>query len=172
VPLFRGNDEGEAVSVVVKIFQQTKRRMMRQNIQFVPILILLAASMIATITTVNPVFAGAVTINCQAHEGLCSLPLGKETVTLAISPRPVTAMQESTFQVTLSGQVPKQNPYIDLGMPAMKMGPNRVQLKANGNGIYTGKGVIVRCKSGRRTWFANVVVPDLEEVKFVFDVVY
>ena len=145
---------------------------MRQKIRFVPILILLAVSMIATITTVKPLFAGAVTINCQAHEGPCSLPLEKETVTLAISPRPVTAMQASTFQVTVSGAPPLAAPFIDLGMPAMKMGPNRVQLKAVGNGTYTGKGVIVRCKSGRRTWFAKVVVPNLGEVKFVFDVVY
>ena len=145
---------------------------MCQTIRFVPIIILLAIGMIVNVATVNTVNADTATINCQAHEGACSLPLGTETVTLTISPRPVTAMQESTFQVTLSGHVPEQNPYIDLGMPAMKMGPNRVQLKANENGTYTGKGVIVRCKSGRRTWFANVFVPDLGNIKFVFDVVY
>ena len=145
---------------------------MCQKIRFVPIIILLAIGVIVNVATVNTVNADTATINCKAHEGACSLPLGTETVALTISPRPVTAMQESTFQVTLSGHVPAQNPYIDLGMPAMKMGPNRVQLKANGNGTYTGKGVIVRCKSGRRTWFANVVVPDLGNIKFVFDVVY
>jgi hypothetical protein len=81
-------------------------------------------------------------------------------------------MQDLTFTVTLSGKLPEQAPYLDLGMPAMKMGPNRVQLKTAGDGIYKGKGVIVRCKSGRRTWFANVVVPGAGEAKFVFDVVY
>lgn len=81
-------------------------------------------------------------------------------------------MQESTFHVTFSGPAPNKTPYIELGMPAMKMGPNRVQLTPLENNAYTGKGVIVRCKSGRRTWFANVIVPDVGEVKFVFDVVY
>jgi hypothetical protein len=100
------------------------------------------------------------------------LPLGKETVTLDITPRPVTAMQDSTFSVKISGNEPAQAPYLDLGMPAMKMGPNRVLLKPTGNGAYSGKGIIVRCKSGRRTWFANVVVPGAGEAQFVFDVVY
>ncbi len=118
------------------------------------------------------VSADDATINCQAHDGKCSLTLGAQTVTLEITPRPVTAMQDSNFRVTLSGNPPEQSPYIDLGMPAMKMGPNRVMLKPDGNGAYTGKGVIVRCKSGRRTWFANVFVPGAGEVKFVFDVVY
>lgn len=119
-----------------------------------------------------PVFAGSATINCQAHEGACTLPLGKETITLEITPRPVTAMQDSVFKVTLTGEQPSKRPYLDLGMPAMKMGPNRVTLKSDGKGSYTGKGIIVRCKSGRRTWFANVVIPGAGEAKFVFDVVY
>lgn len=119
-----------------------------------------------------PVFAGSATINCQAHEGSCKLSIGKETITLEITPRPVTAMQESTFKVTITGNQPTKATYLDLGMPAMKMGPNRVMLKSDGNGSYTGKGVIVRCKSGRRTWFANVVVPGTGEAKFIFDVVY
>ena len=145
---------------------------MWQNNRFVSIVILLANVLTFTLSTVSPVYADTAAINCRAHEGSCSLLLGEQTVTLEISPRPVTAMQESTFQVTLAGPAPKQAPYIDLGMPAMKMGPNRVQLKSIGNGAYRGKGVIVRCKSGRRTWYANVVVPDVGEVKFVFDVVY
>ena len=121
---------------------------------------------------VNTVSAEDSAINCQAHDGNCSLTIGNEIVTLEIAPRPVTAMQDSTFIVTLSGKTPAQAPYIDLGMPAMKMGPNRVQLKPTDNGAYKGKGVIVRCKSGRRTWFANVVLPGVGEAKFIFDVVY
>ncbi len=124
------------------------------------------------VLSVGTVFAESSDINCQAHAGKCILPVGKETVTLEIMPRPVTAMQDSTFTVTLSGNPPEQVPYIDLGMPAMKMGPNQVKLKPVGNGVYKGKGVIVRCKSGRRTWFANVIVPGEGEVKFIFDVVY
>jgi len=117
-------------------------------------------------------FASEAQINCDAHQGACSQSLGSRTVSLEISPRPVKAMQDLVFKVSISGAPPAKSPYIDLGMPAMKMGPNRVVLKHNGAGKYEGRGVIVRCKSGRRTWFGNVVIPEAGEAKFVFDVVY
>ena len=111
-------------------------------------------------------------INCDAHKGVCSQSLGNHTISLEILPRPVKAMQDLVFKVSVSGIPPSKSPYIDLGMPAMKMGPNRVLLKPADPGHYEGKGVIVRCKSGRRTWFANVIIPEAGEVKFVFDVIY
>jgi hypothetical protein len=57
-------------------------------------------------------------------------------------------------------------------MPGMKMGPNRVFLKFVRKGVYEGTGIIVRCPSGKRTWQANITLPDLGEAKFVFDVIY
>ena len=117
-------------------------------------------------------FADDSSINCNAHNGACSQTIGGLTVSLEIAPRPVKAMQDLVFKVFLSGNPPPQNPYIDLGMPGMKMGPNRVELKETGTGAYEGRGVIVRCPSGRRTWFANVTIPGSGEVKFIFDVIY
>jgi hypothetical protein len=119
-----------------------------------------------------PTHASDAEINCDAHNGVCSQSLGNRTISLEIEPRPVKAMQDLVFKISISGDPPSKSPYIDLGMPAMKMGPNRVLLKPAGPGYYEGKGVIVRCKSGRRTWFANVITPDSGEVKFVFDVIY
>ena len=116
--------------------------------------------------------ASELEINCDAHKGVCSQPLGNQIVLLEIMPHPVKAMQDLVFKVSVSGNPPSKSPYIDLGMPAMKMGPNRVLLKPVGRGHYEGKGVIVRCKSGRRTWFANVIIHEAGEVKFVFDVIY
>jgi hypothetical protein len=118
------------------------------------------------------VFASESLINCDAHKGVCSQSLGDITVSLKISPRPVKAMQELIFKVSISVPPSTENPYIDLGMPGMKMGPNRVLLKSTDPGVYEGKGVIVRCPSGRRTWFANVTIPESGEVKFIFDVIY
>ena len=93
---------------------------------------------------------------------------------LAVTPRPVKAMQDLLFQVTFSAKLPPNTmlPYIDLGMPGMKMGPNRVQLKSAGNDTYEGRGVIVKCPSGRRTWRATVTFPDLGQTDFIFDVIY
>ena len=113
-------------------------------------------------------------INCDLHQGACTRNLSGSTVTLAVAPRPVKAMQDLLFQVTFTGKLsPNTNlPFIDLGMPGMNMGPNRVQLKSTGNATYEGSGVIVRCPSGRRTWQATVTIPDVGQAEFIFDVIY
>jgi hypothetical protein len=89
-----------------------------------------------------------------------------------IQPKPVKAMQDLTFTLTFSGEKPAVNPYIDLGMPGMDMGKNRVILKPAGDSVFQGVGVIVRCRSGRRTWKATVTVPSIGAVEFIFDVIY
>ena len=118
------------------------------------------------------VFASEPLINCEAHKGVCSQSLGNRTISLEITPRPVKAMQDLIFIVHISGPPLSKNPYMDLGMPAMKMGPNRVLLKPTGNGFYEGKGVIVKCPSGRQTWFASITIPESGEVEFIFNVLY
>ena len=111
-------------------------------------------------------------IDCAIQSGPCTKNLADGTVTLDITPRPVSAMQDLTFTVTFSGLKPASNPVIDLGMPGMTMGPNRVVLKRAEGNTYQGKGVIVRCPSGRRIWKATVTVPEKGPAEFVFDVVY
>jgi len=110
--------------------------------------------------------------NCNIQGGSCTLDLSGHKVTLDILPKPVEALKDLTFRVRLTGGQLSSLPYIDLGMPGMKMGPNRVVLKEVGEGIYEGAGVIVRCSSGRRTWRATITFSDLGEVKFIFDVIY
>ena len=122
--------------------------------------------------TSGPALAAESTVNCDAHKGVCSQSSGDLTVSLEIVPRPVKAMQDLVFKVSIAGAPPAKHPHIDLGMPAMKMGPNQVLLKPTGPGTYEGTGVIVRCPSGKRTWFANVIVPGSGEVKFIFNVIY
>ena len=109
---------------------------------------------------------------CNIHEGACSLQLAGRTVALEISPKPVKAMADLTFRVTVSGSPLSGTPHIDLGMPGMEMGPNRVNMEKTGQNTYTGKGVIVRCPSGKTTWRAAVTVPETGTAAFVFDVVY
>ena len=113
-------------------------------------------------------------INCDLHQGACTQSLAGTTVTLTVTPRPVKAMQDLLFQVSLSSErsADSKPPYIDLGMPGMDMGPNRVLLKSMGNATYAGSGVIVKCPSGRRTWQATVTIPDAGQADFIFDVIY
>ncbi len=109
---------------------------------------------------------------CDIQNSPCTQSLPGCEVTLDINPKPVKAMTDLDFTVTLSGKMPRSLPHIDLGMPGMKMGPNRVQLTEMGKNTYKGKGIIVRCPSGRRTWKAVVTLPDVGVAEFIFDVIY
>ena len=111
-------------------------------------------------------------VKCDVHAGPCSAALQGGKVSLDIKPKPVKAMEDLTFTLTFAGQNPQAAPYIDLGMPGMNMGRNRVMLKPAGESVFQGKGVIVRCPSGRRTWKATVTIPDMGSVEFVFDAIY
>lgn len=105
------------------------------------------------------------------HDGPVAKTAGGQTVVLDISPKPVAAMRELTFLVTLPGYDGPVVPILDLGMPGMRMPPNRVKLSRESAGRYRGKGVIVRCSSGKRTWSATVILPGGSSAVFSFDVV-
>ena len=111
-------------------------------------------------------------INCDIHHGTCTQKLQDTDIIIDISPKPVKAMTDLKFTITLTGKQGVSKPFIDLGMPGMKMGPNRVLLKSNGKGVYSGTGTIVRCPSGKRIWKATVTVPNMGSVDFIFDVIY
>ena len=113
-----------------------------------------------------------VRVECDIHAGPCIAMVTDREVSLEINPKPVRAMQELTFTVSFSGKKLGAAPYIDLGMPGMNMGRNRVTLKQTGENRFEGKGVVVRCPSGRRTWKARITAPDLGSVEFIFDVIY
>lgn len=110
--------------------------------------------------------------NCDIQKGACIQALESGTVTLDILPRPVTAMTDLTFNITLESLAPGSDPFIDLGMPGMEMGPNQVLLQKTSEGVYTGAGVIVRCPSGRTLWQADVTIPSVGKSAFTFHVVY
>ncbi len=105
------------------------------------------------------------------HSGPVTAFAGGQAVILDVSPRPVRAMRELTFSVETPGTgASREAPRIDLAMPGMRMPPNRVDLRRGADGIYRGKGTIVRCGSGRRTWTATVTFADGTRAVFTFDV--
>jgi len=86
-------------------------------------------------------------------------------------------MTDLVFRLSLTGlSMPDaarpDPPFIDLDMPDMFMGYNRIYLTREKPGAYVGTGVIVRCPSGIPTWKATVTVPGAGEATFVFDVIY
>ncbi|MGE5190100.1 MAG: FixH family protein [Gemmatimonadota bacterium] len=105
------------------------------------------------------------------HSGPVKGFAGEQAVILDISPKPVRAMRDLSFSVEVPGDDGRAGPpRIDLGMPGMRMPPNRVDLRRGADGIWRGKGVIVRCGSGRRTWSATVTLPSGTRAVFTFDV--
>lgn len=94
--------------------------------------------------------------------------------TFSIEPVPVTAMKESVFRVKVDDQslIPEGTDLaLHLAMPGMDMGPNRFRLKHIGSGLYSGKGVIPRCPSGRTLWSATILDISARKLAiFYFDV--
>jgi hypothetical protein len=109
---------------------------------------------------------------CNFHQSACTVSLSDTTVTLNIRPKPVRAMRALTFTLEISGRSLTSQPYIDLDMPAMAMGPNRVPMKPVGEGVYEGVGFIVKCPSGLKVWCAKVTLPGVGIAEFVFHVLY
>ena len=109
--------------------------------------------------------------DCSIHEGACVKELEGMRVIFDATPKPVRSMSELRFTVTVEGM--KGAPeflVLDLSMPGMTMGRNRVKLFKSGDGRYEGVGVIVKCPSGRTLWRATVLSGDKTIADFMFNV--
>jgi hypothetical protein len=91
---------------------------------------------------------------------------GTQEVTLSLAPWPPRAMEEISFAVELPRFDGTALPRVELSMPGMEMGRNRVPLARSGAGVFRGTGVFVRCPSGKREWDATVTVPDRGKAVF------
>jgi hypothetical protein len=109
--------------------------------------------------------------DCRIQEGPCTKVAGSRTVTLDIRPKPVRPMAELDFTVTVTpaGSLPGKL-ILELTMPGMYMGGNRVELQRSGTDRYTGRGALVRCRSGRKLWKATLLTPDGLNPSFTFNV--
>ncbi len=109
------------------------------------------------------------------HEGPCTITAGSRSITLNIEPKPVSAMKELTFRITVTpcDKLPDRL-LLDLSMPGMMMGKNQVTLvKKSGclnESTYEGKGIIVRCMSGRTLWQVTILSDELQNPAFTFNV--
>ncbi len=128
---------------------------------------------------VLPVSAGETPIRhaCEINKGTCvgTTVDGAYEVSFSIEPKPVTAMRELTFRVVLKEQGVRSRTSsvtIDLSMPGMYMGKNRVALTPH-DGVYEGTGIIIRCPSGKKTWQADVAIQASDKKSntgFIFEV--
>jgi hypothetical protein len=115
--------------------------------------------------------------NCDIQRGPCIRKIGNGlTVEFDIKPKPVTAMSDLNFLITIKrGGMPVagSTAALDLSMPGMFMGKNLPMLKRMGAGRFEGKGIIPKCPTGIKTWQADVIVVHdgkTDVAGFVFEV--
>lgn len=108
---------------------------------------------------------------CKFEERPCIKRLNSHEFILEVRPAPPQAFKELEFILSVKGRkVNSEELLLDLTMPGMFMGKNQVRLKRQGNNIYTGRGVIPRCPSGKTLWQAEVILSDGDTVEFRFHV--
>jgi hypothetical protein len=111
--------------------------------------------------------------DCDPDRDVCAKKIGNREIVFAITPRPVKAMEELVFSLRVNPDVSAPGGIvIDLSMPGMYMGENRVLLTRSPDGTYRGKGVIPKCRSGRKLWKAAADIPGAGKVDFSFNVSY
>lgn len=113
------------------------------------------------------------TADCDPHAGPCTKEVEEYGITLDINPKPVRHMKELTFDVQLSDNSPTLSSdtlVLGLSMPGMDMGKNEVLLRKVEDNRYTGKGIIVKCSSGKTLWRATLFMDDNTKPAFTFNV--
>lgn len=99
--------------------------------------------------------------HCDAGVRSCAATAGPIRLVLDLSPRPPLPLKEIEATVRLvrdGAPLAGAEVTVELSMPGMFMGDNRIATKAGPDGRYSGKGVLLRCASGRRDWAAEVVI--------------
>ncbi len=109
--------------------------------------------------------------NCDIQNSVCTQKVDALTILLDITPKPVKTMTPLSFRVKVLGEFSEKTVLLDLSMPGMKMGPNVVRLKNTAPNVFEGRGVIVKCPSGKSIWQASVVLADSKSIDFIFDVI-
>ncbi|NOY63938.1 MAG: hypothetical protein GXO97_00850 [Nitrospirae bacterium] len=90
-------------------------------------------------------------------------------------PAPPATLKDTVFRLEITPPVEADMVVLELSMPGMYMGENRIILKRSGkrrSALYKAEGIIVRCPSGATLWQADFRIPDTGEVSFRFHVVY
>ncbi len=97
---------------------------------------------------------------CQLAAGPCQVAAGDLLISLDLG-RALATMKDLPVTVVVTrGGAPLEGAAaeISFAMKDMNMGENRVVLTPAGPGRHEGKGVLVRCHSGRKDWIATVTV--------------
>lgn len=91
--------------------------------------------------------------------------------TLDLNPKPVVSMKEITFTLVLDYQkFTPEEILLDLTMPEMYMGDNKVRLTKKQDNIYEGKGIFPECTSKFTKWNIEVFFDQYTSTNVQFDI--
>jgi hypothetical protein len=96
--------------------------------------------------------------SCDLQKGACSSNLpGGGHVTFSIEPHPIPVLRPLKLEVTIQG-IKAKKVDVDFTGVDMKMGFNRPQLQAVGNGRFGGETTLPICTRNSMAWRATLLV--------------
>jgi hypothetical protein len=100
----------------------------------------------------------AVDPDCDLRAGACMTQLkGGGRVTFSIEPRDIPAVKPLALRVELS-DIQANSITVDFSGVDMNMGFNRTQLSRQGDGVFSGKGMLPVCVWDAMEWEAQVLI--------------
>lgn len=117
--------------------------------------------------TSSPMQSWPLVEQCDLQQGLCRGVQDKQQVTLLISPRPLPIAKPLDVQVGLAGFDQVDKVELDIAGVNMYMGYNRVELKPQGEGVYSGVSMLAFCTNQEMQWQISVLIHQGENVTAV-----
>jgi len=94
--------------------------------------------------------------DCDLQRGPCTAPLpGGGRIEFGITPRPIPVLQPLQLQARLDG-IAARVVIVEFTGADMDMGINRVAMKAEGSGRFSGSAMLPVCVRNRMAWLATV----------------
>lgn len=113
--------------------------------------------------------------DCDLSGGPCVKDIRGYRIVFYTEPAPPATLKDTVFRLEITPPVETDRVVLELSMPGMYMGENRIILKRSEkrtSALYKGEGIIVRCPSGATLWQADFRIPDTGKVSFRFHVAY
>lgn len=106
---------------------------------------------------------------CQLHLHACSSHDQNLTLTLDITPKPIPIAKQLNISAQITGTTPTQV-QLDINGSNMYMGYNRITLKQQEDGSWTGKSLLAFCTIDAMQWQLTLLVdlPDGSQLQVPF----
>jgi hypothetical protein len=106
---------------------------------------------------------------CNLHQQACTATHGDQAVTLSITPRPIPVAKLLQVEVRLRN-IPAKQVALDISGLNMYMGYNRVNLKQQAQGVWTGSSMLAFCTNDTMQWQLTVLIdtPDGQQIQVPF----